>query len=136
MYLTRPNIMVNMFSRYKLPSGASLHSEICTLTPGDFQMTLLNSLFQHRSLMQAVLPNLYISSWYTIAGANTLETEGITHILSVMHGIASSDRLQPFQRMLIEINDDPDEDIIDYFAPAVQWIDDALAEGGKVVVHW
>jgi len=86
--------------------------------------------------MQTVLPNLYISAWYTITGAGILEAEGITHILSVMHGIASSDRLQPFQRMLIEVNDDPDEDIIDYFAPAVQWIDDALAEGGKVVVHW
>ena len=86
--------------------------------------------------MQAVLPNLYISSWYVISNNNVLEKDGITHILSVMTGIAESPRLINFERMVIEVNDDPGEPLIDYFEEARQWIDDAMAQGGKVVVHW
>jgi protein-tyrosine phosphatase len=86
--------------------------------------------------MQAVLPNLYISSWYIIIGEDVLKNEGITHVLTVMKELNTSDRLQPFKRMIIEVNDDPDEHLIDYFEAATQWIDDALAEGGKVLVHW
>ena len=86
--------------------------------------------------MQAVLPNLYISSWYVISNHSVLEKDGITHILSVMREITESPRLKNFERMIIEVNDDPDELLIDYFEAATQWIDDAMAEGGKVVVHW
>jgi len=86
--------------------------------------------------MQAVLPNLYISAWYTIAGSDVLEKDGITHVLSVMTNVADSERLKPFKRMIVAINDDPDEDLIDHFAVANQWIDDAIADGGKVLVHW
>jgi len=86
--------------------------------------------------MHIVLPNLYISSWITIASKNVLEDEGITHVLTVMRELEHSKRLEPFKRMIIDINDDPDEHIIEYFEGAIQWIDDALADGGKVLVHW
>lgn len=65
-----------------------------------------------------------------------LEDDGITHILSVMTGSGDSARLEPFKRMIIEVEDDPDEPLIDYFEAAIQWIDDAIAEGGKALVHW
>jgi hypothetical protein len=86
--------------------------------------------------MQPVLSNLYISSWYTIAAADVLENDGITHILSVMTGSADSARLKPFKRMIIDVEDSPDEPLIDYFEAAIQWIDDAIAGGGKALVHW
>ena len=88
------------------------------------------------ALMQAVLPNLYISAWYTIAASGVLEKDGITHVMSIMTDIADSERLKPFKRMIVAVNDDPDEDLIDHFAAANQWIDDAVADGGKVLVHW
>lgn len=53
-----------------------------------------------------------------------------------MTGNAESPPLQTFKRMIISVEDDPDEPLIDYFEAAIQWIDDAIAEGGKVVVHW
>jgi dual specificity phosphatase 12 len=86
--------------------------------------------------MQQVLPNLYISSWYTIIASGVLEKEGITHVLSVMRNVATSEVLNPFERMIIDVDDDPDEAILDHFESTNRWIDDALAEGGKVVVHW
>jgi hypothetical protein len=92
--------------------------------------------FQRPLAMQPVLSNLYISSWYIISNNGVLEKDGITHILSVMTGITESPRLNNFERMIIEVNDDPDELLINYFEAATQWIDDAMAEGGKVVVHW
>jgi hypothetical protein len=86
--------------------------------------------------MQPVLPNVYISSWYTIAASRVLEDEGITHIVSVMMNSEESERLKPFTRLIIAVNDDADEDLIDYFASTNQWIDNAIADGGKVLVHW
>jgi hypothetical protein len=86
--------------------------------------------------MQLVLPNLYISSWYTIVSGSVLKDHGITHVLSVMTEVPDSDTLKQYKRMVISVNDDPDELIIDFFAPAARWIDNALAAGGKVVVHW
>jgi hypothetical protein len=86
--------------------------------------------------MQAVLPNVYISSWYTIAASRVLEDEGITHVVSVMMNSEDSERLKPFKRLIIAVNDDSDEDLIDCFASTNQWIDDAIADGGKVLVHW
>jgi dual specificity phosphatase 12 len=86
--------------------------------------------------MEAVLPDLFISSWYHIVRDNVLEKDGITHILTVMKDIDHSERLQPYKRMIIAVNDDPDENLIDFFDSAIQWIDDALADGGKVMIHW
>jgi len=86
--------------------------------------------------MQAVLPNLYISSWYIITGEGVLKSEGITHVLSVMKNVTDSPALSPFNRLVIDVNDDPDEDLIDYFQASAQWIEDSVAEGGKVLVHW
>lgn len=86
--------------------------------------------------MQQVIPGLYISSWYTIVAHKALKDEGITHVLTVMKDLHKSDTLQPFKRMIIEVLDSEDEHLIDYFEPAIQWIDDALAEGGKVIIHW
>lgn len=87
--------------------------------------------------MEAViLDQLYISSWYHIVRENVLEKDGITHILSVMKDIDNSERLRPYKRMIIPVNDDADEALIDYFDSAIQWIDDALADGGRVMIHW
>ena len=87
-------------------------------------------------MMQQVIPGLYISSWYAIIAPDALQNEGITHVLTVMRDFHESETLQPFKRMIIEVLDDPDEHLIDYFEAAIQWIDDALAEGGKVMIHW
>jgi hypothetical protein len=87
-------------------------------------------------MMHAVLPNLYISSWYTIIGQGVLQKEGITHVLTVMKDLSSSSSLSPYKRMIIPVNDEPDEHLIDYFESATQWIDDAIADSGKVMVHW
>ena len=71
-----------------------------------FRMSFLNSLFKHRSVMEAVVQNLYISGWYTILRAGVLEQDQITHILSVMTGLVDSDTLKPYNRMIIPVNDD------------------------------
>lgn len=53
-----------------------------------------------------------------------------------MKDIDNSERLRPYKRMIIPVNDDADEALIDYFDSAIQWIDDALADGGRVMIHW
>jgi protein-tyrosine phosphatase len=86
--------------------------------------------------MKAILPGLFISSWLHISQPNVLEREGITHVLTVMEGLDYCQRLLPFKRMIIPVDDDDDEPMIDYFDSANKWIDEALADGGQVMVHW
>jgi hypothetical protein len=87
-------------------------------------------------LLNAILPGLYISSWFIISQPNVLERAGITHVLTVMEGLDYCPRLLPFKRMIIPVDDEDDEPMIDYFDSANIWIDEALADGGKVMVHW
>jgi Dual specificity phosphatase, catalytic domain len=114
--------------------GISLQPRItCTPKPAPLKTRGDSAYF---FIMQTVLPNLYISSWYAIIGKGVLQKERITHVLTVMKDISSSSALNPYKRMIIAVNDDPTEHLIDYFESATQWIDDAIADGGKVVVHW
>jgi dual specificity phosphatase 12 len=86
--------------------------------------------------MDEVLPKLYLSSWYYIMRPEVLESAGVTHVLTILRETNNSERLKSMKRMIIEVDDDQDEPLIDSFGAAVQWIDDALAEGGVVCVHW
>jgi hypothetical protein len=85
--------------------------------------------------LNAILPGLYISSWFIISQPNVLERAGITRVLTVMEGLDYSPRLLPFKRMIIPVDDEGDEPMIDYFDSANKWIDEALADGGKVMIH-
>jgi dual specificity phosphatase 12 len=82
--------------------------------------------------------NLYIGGLYALYQISLIEEAGITHVLSVI----DNDPLLPekfghLEHLHIRAEDDPNENLLQYFDDAVRWIDSALGEDGKrgVFVH-
>ncbi|KAK4622250.1 Dual specificity protein phosphatase 1B [Fulvia fulva] len=65
-----------------------------------------------------------------------LEQAGITHILSVLDfSINDAPQLKRCKCLNIQVDDDPDEDLLKHFPKTNAFLDDALREGGGVFVH-
>lgn len=65
-----------------------------------------------------------------------LKEAGITHVVSALDfDINDAKQLRDYKRLLIQVDDTPDEDIVKHFPKTTDFIDEALAGGGKVFVH-
>lgn len=66
-----------------------------------------------------------------------LEQAGITHILSILDfSINDAPQLKSCKHLHIQVDDDPDEDLLKHFPKTTTFIDDALQQGGGgVFVH-
>ena len=61
---------------------------------------------------------------------------GITHILSVLDfDIYEAGAFKEYKHLHIKLDDDPNENLIEYFKETNQFIEDGLASGGGVFVH-
>lgn len=78
--------------------------------------------------------NIYISDLPTAFNKDKIKEEGITHILSTIIGL---DPLYPedFIYKTIPIRDIESQDLSEYFDECVNFMDDAIKNGGKVLVH-
>ncbi|XP_050440852.1 dual specificity protein phosphatase 3-like isoform X2 [Adelges cooleyi] len=90
-----------------------------------------------------VYPNLYVGDWTTAKNVNTLLTLGITHVVNAAQGVGfglvdtNEQFYQPIniQYMGLALCDDPSVAICEYFDSVSNFIDDALSQKGKVLVH-
>jgi dual specificity phosphatase 12 len=98
-------------------------------------MSSLNQVAQPRSALAPGLDvvlngRLYLSS--LSSAQKVIESPSIfTHVISVCPDLPRRNE----NHLIIPINDTEYENIIDYLLPACQFIDDALASGGCVLVH-
>ncbi|KAJ2308121.1 tyrosine protein phosphatase yvh1 [Coemansia sp. RSA 2706] len=84
--------------------------------------------------MDEIIDGLYVGSSMAEADKRKLEECGITHILSIAtHYVPSHPTA--FTYKLVSIDDLPEENIIQYFPQCNRFIDHALKEGGRVLVH-
>ena len=61
---------------------------------------------------------------------------GITHILSVLDfDIYEAGAFKQYKHLHIRIDDDPNENLLQYFQESNQFIEQALDDGGGVFVH-
>ncbi|KAI0633631.1 protein-tyrosine phosphatase-like protein [Trametes polyzona] len=81
-----------------------------------------------------IVPRLYLCDLYTATSPYTLSHLGITHVVSVLPepptGYAST-----VQHLCVPVDDDKEENLLDYLDATVAWIRAALASGGSVLVH-
>jgi len=78
--------------------------------------------------------NIYISNLPSAFNKEALQAEGITHILNLILGI---DSIYPddFIYKNIPARDVARQDLSQYFLECVQFMDEAIKNGGKVLVH-
>ncbi|XP_066581020.1 serine/threonine/tyrosine-interacting protein-like isoform X2 [Prorops nasuta] len=94
-----------------------------------------------RRSMQEIIPRLYLGPYNAASRSNlqSLIDHGITHIICVRQNIEAS-FIRPnfpdkFKYLVLNIADNPTENIIQHFQRVKIFIDEALSSCGQVLVH-
>ncbi|KAK9473740.1 protein-tyrosine phosphatase-like protein [Dipodascopsis tothii] len=88
--------------------------------------------------MHKIVDHVYLGSMFALKGKLSIEQAGITHILSVLRGpIEANDVLGQagMTHKQISLDDDEDENIIEHFGEALEFMDAAVSKGESVLVH-
>jgi dual specificity phosphatase 12 len=73
---------------------------------------------------------------FALRGKEALKEAGITHVVSVLRQPLDATLFEGYQHHIIEVDDVEDENIIEHFAGANEFIKKALEGGGAVLIHW
>ncbi|KAF3686254.1 Serine/threonine/tyrosine-interacting protein [Channa argus] len=102
---------------------------------------LLDWAYPMRREMQEILPGLFLGPYSAAMKSKLpiLERQGITHIVCVRQDIEAN-FIKPnfpltFRYLVLDIADNPVENIIRFFPMTKEFIDGCLTTGGKVLVH-
>uniref|UniRef100_A0AAZ3PCB5 Serine/threonine/tyrosine-interacting protein n=1 Tax=Oncorhynchus tshawytscha TaxID=74940 RepID=A0AAZ3PCB5_ONCTS len=102
---------------------------------------LLDWAYPMRREMQEILPGLFLGPYSAAMKSklSILERQEITHLVCVRQDIEAN-FIKPnfphkFRYLVLDIADNPVENIIRYFPMTKEFIDGCLASGGKVLVH-
>jgi hypothetical protein len=84
-----------------------------------------------------VTPGVYVGSVGAAKNVDSLRALGVTHVLCVCNGMPAGGFAPrgTFVHRSIEIRDSVDADIAEHFETTREFIRDALARGGRVLVH-
>ena len=81
-----------------------------------------------------IYPNIYHSAFHTAEDKDKLAELGITHILSM--GEEFEEKYQDeFKYKICPLTGDEDQDVQQYFKDGIQFIEEALEDGGTVLLH-
>lgn len=81
-----------------------------------------------------VVKGLYISDLATVFNKRALDEMGITHVINMVPGVLPAFP-NSYKYLNLPLRDVATENIAQYFPETTQTIKDALANGGKVIVH-
>ncbi|VTJ77904.1 Hypothetical predicted protein [Marmota monax] len=94
-----------------------------------------------RREMQEILPGLFLGPYSSAMKSKLpiLQKHGITHIICIRQNIEANfikpNFQQLFRYLVLDIADNPVENIIRFFPMSKEFIDGSLQTGGKVLVH-
>ncbi|XP_036872089.1 serine/threonine/tyrosine-interacting protein isoform X2 [Manis javanica] len=94
-----------------------------------------------RREMQEILPGLFLGPYSSAMKSklSILQKYGITHIVCIRQNIEANfikpNFQQLFRYLVLDIADNPVENIIRFFPMTKEFIDGSLQTGGKVLVH-
>ncbi|KAH9854757.1 phosphatases II [Lenzites betulinus] len=102
--------------------------------PNDVEWT-----YEMRRQCQEILPYLYLGPLQASKSLETLQSLGITHIVCIRDA-KEAFSVRPrfpdnFKYMVLDVQDNEEQNLIRLFPPAKQFIDEAIAQGGCVLVH-
>ncbi|KAL4630379.1 serine/threonine/tyrosine-interacting protein-like [Arapaima gigas] len=101
----------------------------------------LDWAYPMRREMQEILPGLFLGPYSAAMKSklHVLEKRGITHIVCIRQDIEANfikpNFPEEFRYLVLDIADNPVENIIRFFPVTKEFIDGSLHNGGKVLVH-
>lgn len=60
----------------------------------------------------------------------------ITHVVSVLRWPVEELLMKPYKHLQIDVDDDEEENLLEFFPTTNRFIQNALDNGGSVLVHW
>jgi len=81
-----------------------------------------------------VLPGVFVGDVFAAHNADELKKRNITHVLNAVLGVTPPYPEQ-FKYMHIKLLDYPGENIMPHLQEATKFIEEALAGGGKILIH-
>jgi protein-tyrosine phosphatase len=99
-----------------------------------YAQPMFNTMWGNCFEINEIIPGLYISDFSSACEKQKLKEIGITHIITALTGV---NEMYPdlFKYYTIDICDRKYYDIKTNFTPCAEFINDALKDGGKVLVH-
>jgi hypothetical protein len=99
-----------------------------------YTQPIINKYWGNYFEINEIIENLYISDFSSACDKDNLKSFGITHIVTVIAGV---DKMYPddFEYYTINICDRNYVDIQNFFDDCSNFIENALQNGGKVLVH-
>jgi hypothetical protein len=99
-----------------------------------YTQPIINSVWGSYFEISEIIPGVYISDFSAACETEKLKDLGITHIVTVLAGVSE---MYPdkFKYYTIDICDRKYADLTPYFDPCSEFIDEAIKNGGKVLVH-
>jgi len=90
----------------------------------------------HRPICSEIIPRLYVSGYSHVASQlDVLQAHGITHIINTAGDVCESSWPARFKYLTFYLKDTKDEDISSVFYRSFDFIEEAMAENGKVLIH-
>ena len=84
-----------------------------------------------------VLADIYLKkSLYALYQTEEIKAANVTHVLSVINYVLDPELFRPFRHFVVDVEDDEDENLLQFFAESIRFIEDGLEGGGAVFVHW
>ncbi|KAF8505353.1 phosphatases II [Hysterangium stoloniferum] len=102
--------------------------------PGDVEWR-----YEMRRECQQIMPGLYLGPFMVSKSLPTLQQLGITHIVCI-RDVKEAFSVKPrfpevIQYMVLDVEDNEEQNLIRLFPGAKQFIYNAIASGGRVLVH-
>lgn len=94
----------------------------------------INWIKGHQFKVDEVCAGIYISDFASACDYNELKKNGITHIVTAILGVSEMNPDQ-FKYFIVDVPDRSYADISKYFDDCSDFIDKAITNGGKVLVH-
>ncbi|KAI9371544.1 protein-tyrosine phosphatase-like protein [Aspergillus egyptiacus] len=79
--------------------------------------------------------NIYIGGIFSLKNKAALSRANITHVLSVLRLQPTDETFSAYQHRHIEVDDVEDENLLEHFPSAIEFIKSGLDAGGGVLVH-
>ena len=88
-----------------------------------------------RVCSEIVVGQLFVSGWLVAEDWSQLESLGITHVINTASSISKCPFAAVISYLPLAIEDSKNEDIEAYFYPCIDFIEEAVRNGGRVLVH-
>ncbi|KAH6911543.1 protein-tyrosine phosphatase-like protein [Coprinopsis sp. MPI-PUGE-AT-0042] len=102
--------------------------------PGDVEWR-----YEMRRECQEILPGLFLGPFVASKSLETLQSLGITHVVCIRdakEAFSVKPRFpEHFKYMTLDVEDNEEQNLIRLFPGAKQFIQEAIANGGRVLVH-